>query len=302
MARVIGQPQGAVCSATVDGWKLSLVVRLLVPVFAVGVLLVSTAASAGTPNPPHGHWSARPGGPPILVCDLTYYAVGGEECRQVLAFRSRAEPADRLPDVVVDLTSRALASRHVETARDPTGHVWNLFLAIEDRSLDPSRDPCLEVVRNGLYWGGLCVPGTDLVAPGAGARWNIGDRVLLGIAGNSVGHVRVLDAQRHRRPVSLTADHSFIYFCASDCGCEVSAVVMVSNAHAAVTELPVSGAAAWCVSAQVRALFKDWYADRRIDGTYDCAVIQEAIRRLPSTPPIGSTVKQDFAAYEENVC
>jgi hypothetical protein len=54
-------------------------------------------------------------------------------------------------------------------------------------------------------------------------------------------------------------------------------------------------------SAERKAIFNDWY-DGRIDGVYPCAVVQDAIRHLPSTPPIGSTVVQDFQRYERRVC
>jgi hypothetical protein len=53
---------------------------------------------------------------------------------------------------------------------------------------------------------------------------------------------------------------------------------------------------------EIRAFFNDWYADGRIDGSYPCAVVEEAIRRLPEDPPIGSTALQDFRAYEKQVC
>jgi hypothetical protein len=53
--------------------------------------------------------------------------------------------------------------------------------------------------------------------------------------------------------------------------------------------------------AEVRAFFNDWY-DGRIDGSYPCAVVGAAIRRLPTTLPIGSTALQDFRAYEKRVC
>ncbi|MDP9285997.1 MAG: hypothetical protein M3P41_13740 [Actinomycetota bacterium] len=55
-------------------------------------------------------------------------------------------------------------------------------------------------------------------------------------------------------------------------------------------------------SAERRAFFNDWYADGRIDGVYPCAVVQDAIRRLPEVPPIGSSVLQDFEADEKRVC
>lgn len=54
--------------------------------------------------------------------------------------------------------------------------------------------------------------------------------------------------------------------------------------------------------AEIRAFFNDWYADGRIDGSYSCAVVKAAIRRLPTDTPIGSTVFQDFRAYERHVC
>ena len=51
-----------------------------------------------------------------------------------------------------------------------------------------------------------------------------------------------------------------------------------------------------------KAIFNDWYADGRIDGTYSCAVVQNAIRHLPQDPPIYSTIGQDFQRYERGVC
>jgi hypothetical protein len=54
--------------------------------------------------------------------------------------------------------------------------------------------------------------------------------------------------------------------------------------------------------AERTAIYKDWYADRRIDNTYRCAVVRDAIRHLPEVPPIGSSVVQDFQQYESRVC
>ena len=51
-----------------------------------------------------------------------------------------------------------------------------------------------------------------------------------------------------------------------------------------------------------KAIFNDWYADGRIDGVYSCAVVQNAVRHLPSSPPMYSTVLQDFQRYERRVC
>lgn len=50
------------------------------------------------------------------------------------------------------------------------------------------------------------------------------------------------------------------------------------------------------------AFFNDWYADGRIDGVYPCAVVRDAIARLPEVLPIGSTGLQDFESYEKRVC
>jgi hypothetical protein len=50
------------------------------------------------------------------------------------------------------------------------------------------------------------------------------------------------------------------------------------------------------------AIFDDWYADGRIDGAYRCAVVRDAIRHLPSSPPMYSTVAGDFQQYEGRVC
>lgn len=55
-------------------------------------------------------------------------------------------------------------------------------------------------------------------------------------------------------------------------------------------------------AAERRAVFTDWYADGRIDGTYACAVVRDAIRHLPPSPPIYSTVYRDFRKYEQRVC
>jgi hypothetical protein len=54
--------------------------------------------------------------------------------------------------------------------------------------------------------------------------------------------------------------------------------------------------------AERKAIFDDWYADGRIDEVYSCVVVQNAIRHLPSSPPIFSTVLQDFQRYERRVC
>jgi hypothetical protein len=54
--------------------------------------------------------------------------------------------------------------------------------------------------------------------------------------------------------------------------------------------------------AERKAIFDDWYADGRIDGVYSCAVVQNAIHHLPSSPPTYSTVLQDFQRYERHVC
>jgi hypothetical protein len=45
----------------------------------------------------------------------------------------------------------------------------------------------------------------------------------------------------------------------------------------------------------------DWY-DGRIDHWHRCAAIGEAIRHLPSTPPMYSTVYEDLRAYATAVC
>jgi hypothetical protein len=54
--------------------------------------------------------------------------------------------------------------------------------------------------------------------------------------------------------------------------------------------------------AERKAIFSDWYADGRIDGNYRCAIVQNAVRHLPSSPPMYSTVLQDFRRYEGRVC
>jgi hypothetical protein len=277
-------------------WPLAIACVLIVGAMSVAM----PVASFATPNPPHGHWQNTPSGP-ILVCDLSYY-VAEEGCLQVLAFRHAARRGDRLPSSVLGFTSLPRLSRHVETARDPSGHVWNLYLAIEDHAHDATRDPCLEVVRDHSYWGGLCVPGSDLVAPGAGSRWIMGERVLIGMAGSNISQVRVLDAHRHAQPVRLSTDRSFIYFCNSDCGCAISAVVTVSRTGvSAADNLLAGGEESWCGATQLRALLRDVQADGHVDGIYSCAVVQEAIARTPNRTAAGDTLKA-LQAYELNIC
>jgi hypothetical protein len=50
-----------------------------------------------------------------------------------------------------------------------------------------------------------------------------------------------------------------------------------------------------------KRLIEDWY-DGHIDGWYPCAVVREAIRHLPESPPTFSTVLADFHAYATAVC
>jgi hypothetical protein len=134
-----------------------------------------------------------------------------------------------LPAAIVAFTSRAKASRLIETGQDPSGRSWHLYLAIESRAQDPSQDPCLEVARGSVYWVGLCVPGADLVSPVTEAHWTMDDQVVVGIAGNSTDQVRIVDRDGHAEPVALSADRGFIYFCASGCGCQISAIASLAN-------------------------------------------------------------------------
>jgi hypothetical protein len=48
-------------------------------------------------------------------------------------------------------------------------------------------------------------------------------------------------------------------------------------------------------------LINDWY-DGRIDHWYRCAVVREAIKHLPTSPPTFSTVREDFDSYARAVC
>jgi hypothetical protein len=50
-----------------------------------------------------------------------------------------------------------------------------------------------------------------------------------------------------------------------------------------------------------KSLINDWY-DGRIDDWYRCAVVREAIKHLPTSPPTFSTVLEDFRSYGEAVC
>jgi hypothetical protein len=49
------------------------------------------------------------------------------------------------------------------------------------------------------------------------------------------------------------------------------------------------------------AIFNDWYADGRIDGVYSCAVVRDALSRLP-TDAVYSRAVQDFTEYEKRAC
>ena len=50
-----------------------------------------------------------------------------------------------------------------------------------------------------------------------------------------------------------------------------------------------------------KAVLNDWY-DGHIDGWHSCAAVHEAIRHLPSTPPMYSTVYDDLREYAAAVC
>lgn len=59
--------------------------------------------------------------------------------------------------------------------------------------------------------------------------------------------------------------------------------------HGSVTSL------AW------KSVLKDWY-DGGMNEWHSCAAMREAIRHLPSSPPMYSTVYGDLRAYAEAVC
>jgi hypothetical protein len=50
-----------------------------------------------------------------------------------------------------------------------------------------------------------------------------------------------------------------------------------------------------------KLVLNDWY-DGRIDHWHRCPAVREAIRHLPSTPPMYSTVYDDLRAYATAVC
>jgi hypothetical protein len=80
------------------------------------------------------------------------------------------------------------------------------------------------------------------------------------------------------------------------------AVVVCATACGGSGAAPHAASPKAVTSAERKAIFNDWYVDGRIDNVYPCSVVQDAIRRLPSTPPIGSSVVQDFQHYERRVC
>jgi hypothetical protein len=50
-----------------------------------------------------------------------------------------------------------------------------------------------------------------------------------------------------------------------------------------------------------KSVIRDWY-DGTIDHWHSCAAVREAIKHLPTTPPMYSTVYDDLRAYEHAVC
>jgi hypothetical protein len=195
----------------------------------VVVMLIRSPVGFAMANPPHGRWVVSTAGEEVLVCDLTYYATSNS-CLRPLAFGRQAGRQDQLPEAIAAAYAPgAKASRLVGQYRDQSGRDWRLYLAIGSAAEDPSRDPCVEVSVGALYWGGLCIDGTNLVSAGVGLEWLMGERQVIGIAPNGVDQVDVVTTGGHPKPVQLSADHGFIYFCRSSCGCEIRAIV--SRAH-----------------------------------------------------------------------
>jgi hypothetical protein len=71
-------------------------------------------------------------------------------------------------------------------------------------------------------------------------------------------------------------------------------LALLRAAHLQPPSGPVSGR-------EWKLVLNDWY-DGRVDHWHRCAAVREAVRHLPSTPPMYSTVYDDLRAYATAVC
>jgi hypothetical protein len=228
-----------------SGWRFK---ARLVALAGVVAMLACSPAGFALANPPHGRWVLT-AGEEVLDCDLSYYATGSS-CVQPLAFERQTGRLDRLPDAVAAAYAPgARASRMVGQSRDRSGREWRLYLAIGSAAQDPTGDPCLEVSVGAEYWGGICVDGANLVSAGFGLEWLMGERQLVGIAPNGVDQVDVVPTKGPPKPVELSPDHGFIYFCRSSCACEIRSIVSRAGGRVVSADRlvdPTTRRLSWC--------------------------------------------------------
>jgi hypothetical protein len=185
-----------------------------------------SATAQGAPR--HGHWVPGQSGP-VLVCDLTYYAVG-DHCLRPVAFARPAVRTDELPVAIARYVPSPRVSRRIVDVRGPDGRAWRVYLLIEGRS-----STCFEVAVAKTYWGGLCFDGQGLVTSGTPATWILGERVLIGVASSEVDQVEV-DLQTRRQRLDLSPDRGFIYFCRRRCACGLRKLTTYTHGSVSFTD------------------------------------------------------------------
>jgi hypothetical protein len=55
-------------------------------------------------------------------------------------------------------------------------------------------------------------------------------------------------------------------------------------------------------AAEWKSVLRDWYPDGRVDHTHSCGAILVAMRHLPSSPPMYSTVTVDLDRAARRLC
>jgi hypothetical protein len=55
-------------------------------------------------------------------------------------------------------------------------------------------------------------------------------------------------------------------------------------------------------AAEWKRVIRDWITHGHIAGQRSCAAVREALKHLPTSPPLYSTVYPDLRAYAKTVC
>jgi hypothetical protein len=63
-----------------------------------------------------------------------------------------------------------------------------------------------------------------------------------------------------------------------------------------------SGVSTRVAAEEWRAVIDDWYVDGVFDRQHRCVAIQEALRRLPTSPPDYLTVHDDLRRLQRHAC